>query len=114
MSATHFSGPVVSAAGFQAGSSGTQITSVLKGTTSVVVGTTAAGAEADLTATITGVAVGDAVTVNPPDASAETGLSVALVWVSATNTVKIRISNLNAVNALNGSTSNWTYLVVKS
>lgn len=114
MSATHFSGPVVSAAGFQAGTTGTQLTKIVKGTTSVVVGTTAAGAEADITATVTGAAAGDLVKLTPPAAAAETGLSVALVWVSAANTITIRISNLNASNALVGSTTNWTYLLVQS
>lgn len=113
MSATHFSGPVVSSAGFQSGT-GTVITKMLKGTASVVVPNAAAAAEADISVTITGVAVGDSVTMNPPDASAETGLGVVLVWVSAADTVKVRITNLNASAALVGSTSNWTYLVVRS
>lgn len=114
MSATHFSGPVISAAGFQAGTTGTQLTRILKGTTSVVVPAAVAGAEADITATVTGAAAGDIVKVVPPNASAETGLGVILVWVSAADTIKIRISNFNAAATLTGSTSNWSYLLVQS
>lgn len=112
MAATYFSGPVISRAGFQTGTTGTALTKILKGTVSVTIATTAAAAEADITLTIAGVSLGDSVVLTPPDASAEVGLSIALVWVSAANTVKLRVSNLNAAAAFAGSTSNWSYLAV--
>lgn len=110
--ATHFKGPVVSENGFVAGTAASAATvkAVNSGTVSVNPGTLAAGAELDISVTITGVAAGDIVQVMPPNAAAETGLSVALVWVSAANTVKIRVSNLNAVAALAGGAQSWTYL----
>jgi hypothetical protein len=111
---THFKGPVTSTNGLIVGSSGTTITKFLKGTVSVVVATDAAAAEEDVTLTISGAAAGDSVILNPPNAAAEAGLSIALVWVSAADTVKVRLSNLNDAAALAGSTSNWSYLIVKS
>ena len=108
--ATHFKGPVVSANGFVAGASGATIKALNSGTVSVDPGTLAAGAETDISVTITGVAPGDMVEVMAPNAAAETGLSVALVWVRAANTVKIRLSNLNAAAALVGGAQAWTYL----
>lgn len=133
MARTHFSGPVASAAGFEGpisgtvtgavvattatvstsltvGSGGAAVKAIKSGTVSLDPGTLAAGAETDLTATITGVAAGDIVQLMPPNAAAETGLGVALVWVSAANTVKIRCTNLNAVAALVGGAQSWTYL----
>ena len=110
MARTHFSGPVAPARGIEVGSSGSTIKAIKSGTVSVNPGTLAAGAETDISVTITGVAAGDVVSVMPTDAAAEAGLSVALVWVSAANTVKIRLSNLNAVAALVGGAASWTYL----
>lgn len=92
------------------GASGASIKAINSGVVSLDPGTLAAGAEIDLTATITGLAAGDMVSIVPPNAAAETGLSVALVWVSAANTIKVRCSNLNAVAALVGGAQNWTYL----
>ena len=100
--------------GVAVGSSGTLLTKVLKGTVSVTVSALAAAAEADISVTITGAAAGDIVMVTPLDAAAETGLGVVLAWVSAADTVKIRVSNLNAAAALVGSTTNFSYLIVKS
>lgn len=131
--ATHFKGPVVSENGFvgtisgsvsgpvaattlsastslAVGASGVAVKQLNSGSVSVNPGTLAAGAELDISVTITGAAAGDIVQVMPPNAAAETGLSVALVWVSAADTVKIRVSNLNAVAALVGGAQNWTYL----
>lgn len=110
MSATHFKGPVVSENGFTAGSGGVQQKAVKSGTVSVNPGTLAAGAELDISVTISGVAAGDIVQLMPPDAAMETGLGIVAVWVSAANTVKIRVTNLNAVAALVGGAQNWTYL----
>lgn len=111
MAGTHFRAGV--AAGGKEDSP-TVFTFWKKGTISVTVSALAAAAEEDISLTITGVAVGDYVDVIPPNSAAETGLAKALCWVSAANTVKVRISNLNAAAALAGSTANWTYVLIRS
>lgn len=130
---THFKGPVISENGFQGsisgavsgavaattlsastslavGSGGASIKAIKSGVLSLNPGTLAAGDETDLTGTITGLAAGDVVCLLPPNAAAETGLAVGLVWVSAADTLSIRCTNLNAVAALSGGAQNWTYL----
>lgn len=89
---------------------GSSVKAVKSGTVSVNPGALAAGAETDISVTIPGAAAGDIVQFMPTDAAAETGLAVVLVWVSAANTVKIRVSNMNAVVALTGGAANWTYI----
>lgn len=137
MSATHFKGPVVSPGGFEGpvtgnitgnisgavaattvsasaslavGASGASIKAIKSGVVSVDAGTLAAQTALDVSVTITGVAAGDIVQIMPLNASMEAGLAVQAVWVSAANTVKIRLFNNNAVAALSGGAQNWTYL----
>lgn len=92
------------------GSGGAVIKAIKSGTVSVDPGALAAGDELDISVTITGAAAGDIIQVMPPNAAAETGLAVLLVWVSAADTVKIRVSNVNAAAALVGGAQSWTYL----
>ena len=81
--------------GLKAGSAGTLITKIEKGTVSVTVSALAAGAEEDIDVTVTGAVAGDAVMVNPTEAAAETGLSVAAAWISAADTLSIRASPIS-------------------
>ena len=111
MGRSTFSGPVRSEAGLEASTDSTTITKILQGTVSVTVAALAAAAEADVDVTVTGAAVGDMVNVCPTEAAAETGLSISAVWVSAANTVSIRMSNQSA-SGLTGSTANWSYQVM--
>jgi hypothetical protein len=113
MGRSTFSGPVESTGGFIAGSGGTQITKIKKGTVSVTVAADAAAAEEDITLTISGAAPGDSIFLTPLNAAMETGVGIAAVWVSAANTVKVRVSNFNG-SSLTGSTSNWQYLLIQS
>lgn len=108
--ATHFKGPVVSANGFVSGASGANIKAIKSGVVSINPGTLAAAAELDVVVSIADVAAGDIIQLMPPAAAAETGLAVALVWVSAAGSVTVRLSNLNAAAALVGGAQNWTYL----
>lgn len=131
--ATHFKGPVISENGFvgaitggvsgpvaattlsastslAVGASPASIKKIGSGTISVNPGTLAAGAELDVTGTITGLAAGDIIQVNPPHAAMETGLAILSCWVSAADTVSIRLHNANAVAALVGGAQSWTYL----
>lgn len=109
MSGTHFKKGV--AAGEK--NSATILTLTKKSVVSVVVADLAAAAEADVNVTIAGAQVGDSIVIAPRDAAAETGLMWS-AWVSAANTVTIRMTNANAAAALTGSTSNWDYLLISS
>lgn len=100
--------------GLALGSSGTVLTKWLKGTVAVTISALAAAAEEDITVTVTGAAAGDMVLVTPLAAAMETGVAVIGTWVSAADTVKIRVSNVNAAAGLTGSTTNFSYLVIKS
>lgn len=93
MARTTFSGPVVSLNGFIAGS-GNAVTKVLSATASLDFGSIGAAAQAGLTITVTGAAVGDEVVMALPAAPAA-GL-VFNAFVSAANTVTIRASNITA------------------
>ncbi len=103
----------VTVGGLKVASTGTLLTKVLKGTISVTVAALTAGAEADVSVTIAGAAAGDIVLMTPLDASMETGVSVGAIWVSAANTVKIRMSNLHS-STLTGSTALWSYCIIQS
>ena len=109
MAATHFSGPVNSSNGFTAGDSGVQIKGIYSAAIAVTVAADLAAAEEDISLTITGVAPGDVVLLAPINSAMETGVAIVAVWISAANTVKVRVSNVNG-STLTGSTTNWNYL----
>lgn len=113
MAQSNWSGPIKSTNGLIVGSAGTQITKIEKGTVSVVVSALAAAAEEDIDVTISGAAAGDIVLACPTEAAAETGLAILGAWVSAADTVTIRIGNTSG-SGLTGSTANWSYLLIKS
>ena len=106
-------GTLVANSGIKAGSAGTLLTRMVKGTVSVTVSALGAGAEETISVTISGAAAGDIVMVCPTDAAAETGLGIIGAWASAADTVKIRVSNFHT-SSLTGSTANWSYLLIKS
>ncbi len=107
--ATHFK------SGLAVGEKGTatDLVKVIKSTVSVTVSALAAAAEEDIDVTVTGAAVGDMVWVNPTEAAAETGLAVLGCWVSAADTVTIRVGNTHTAG-LTGSTESWKYMWVVS
>jgi hypothetical protein len=70
----------------------------------------AAGAEDTATFTIPGVALGDAV-IGYSLGVNQTVDCDANVWVSAANTITVRISNLNAASALDLASSTWKVLI---
>jgi hypothetical protein len=94
MSLTTFSGPLRSLNGFIASEGSNTITKVLSGSASLNFGSIGAAAQADLTITVTGAAVGDEVVMALPAAPAA-GL-IFNAFVSAANTVTIRASNITA------------------
>ena len=114
MGQTTVSGPSRSKAGFQTGESGTQLTLIEKDTVSVTVAALAAAAEADVDVTVTGATpLTDMVSVSPPEAAMEAGLSISAAWVSAADTVTIRMSNQSG-SGLTGSTEDWQYILTRS
>ncbi len=96
------------------GASGATIKGIFTGTVAVTIAADANAAEEDLDLTITGVRAGDVVCMAPINASMEQGVAVVAVWVSASDHVKVRISNLAGTggsSALVGSGPlNWNYL----
>ncbi len=124
MAGTHFTGAVTSTNGFVGslaattvtastsaviGSTGATIKGIYSAAIAVTIAADAAAAEEDISLTITGVRAGDLVLLAPINASMETGVGVAAVWVSANDTVKLRVSNFKATG-LTGSTANWNYV----
>jgi hypothetical protein len=93
MALTTFSGPVRSLNGFIAGN-GNTITKVLSASASLDFASISAASQASLTITVTGAAVGDEVIMALPSGPAA-GL-VFNAFVSATDTVTIRASNITA------------------
>jgi hypothetical protein len=94
--------------GVVVGATGTAIKKIVSGTVSVTVSALADLAEVDLDLTITGVAAGDLVYINPTDAAAEAGL-IYNSWVATTNTITVRVTNVKGAG-LTGSTANWPYV----
>lgn len=127
MGATHFSGAVISTAGFEGAVTGTvtgavvsssvnigsggALTYVSKSTVSVDLASIAAGATAEATVTVTGAAAGDAVIANPP-ATIAAGLGVVGAYVSAANTVKLRVHNSTA-GAIDEAAANWVFTLIR-
>jgi len=103
----------VQVASLKVSSTGTTLSKILKGTVSVTLAATAAAAEEDVSLTITGAAAGDIVIMTPLNAAMETGVAIVACWVSAANTVKVRISNVHT-SSLTGSTASWSYCVIQS
>lgn len=111
MGATHLSGlnvgPNVAANAAGAGSS---LSLIVKGSVSIDLPSIAAGAEADVSVTITGAAVGDNIIINPPALTAGLGLSYARV--SAANTVILRVRNASA-GVIDEVAKSFQYLIVR-
>ncbi|MFM9966717.1 MAG: hypothetical protein ACKV2Q_36555 [Planctomycetaceae bacterium] len=80
------------------GASGAVITKVLTGTATLNFGSIAALDTADLTITVTGANAGDSVWLGVPNGSVAADVSY-FAWVSASNTVTVRCSNLGAISA---------------
>lgn len=111
MSASHFSGPVVSEGGVQVGSSGSTISLVKKATVSVDLASINAGAVVEATVTVSGAAAGDSVVATPPAAIAA-GLAVVGAYVSAANTVKLRVLNSTG-GAIDEAAADWVFTLIR-
>ena len=72
----------------------------------------AAAAEEDITITDSKVHVGDVVVVNTTTA-AETGLAIVGAWVASEGTITVRITNVNAADALTAGAVSVRYCVLR-
>lgn len=96
------------------GSGGTVITLIKKGSVTVDLPNVVAAANAvDVSITVTGAAVNDIVWLQPPAAALTAGLQLLQAWVSATNTVKIRVYNPTGGD-INEASSTWNYALIRS
>jgi hypothetical protein len=110
MARTTFSGPVVSTNGFIAGS-GATVTKILTATASLDFPSISAASQADLTITVTGAATGDEVIMALP--AAPTAGLVFNAFVSATNTVTIRASNITG-SPINPAAASFGVIVINA
>lgn len=75
----------------------------------------AAGAEDTATFTVPGVALGDIVLgVGPGVSLTATGEASFDAWISAANTLTIRITNLHASSAVDLGSSTWKVIIARS
>ena len=87
------------------------------GSGSITVAALAAAAEADYTISDDNAVAGDVVLASPANAMAEQGFSLVAAWVSASGTVKVRVSNLGgagAQGALVGGANTLYYALIRS
>lgn len=111
MANTTFTGPVISQNGFIAGTGSATITKVLTATATLDFPSIAAATQASLTITVTGAAVGDEVIMALPAAPAA-GL-VFNAFVSATNTVTIRASNISG-SPVDAASASYGVIVINA
>jgi hypothetical protein len=81
---------------------------------SVTVTALAAAAEEEYSITDADAAVGDIVLASFDNAGMETGMNISGAWVSAAGTVKVRVSNVNAVAALSGGSRTVRYALLRA
>jgi len=91
----------------------TTMARVLKASSTLDFGATAAGASTDLTLTVTGATAGDPVILGVDGSSTANTNGSFSAWVSATNTVTIRFSNNDLVSAINPSSATFRVSVIK-
>jgi len=85
---------------------------VLKGTTNWTPGTVAAGSSASTNITVTGAALGDPVSISKASGAYSNG-EIYDAWVSAANTVTIRVHNVSTGSASYGTAADYNVIVHK-
>ncbi len=92
---------------------GNTVATRLTGTATLDFGVVTANSHADLTMTVTGAAVGDAVALGVPTAvAAVAGLSYT-AWVSATDTVTVRAANCATTNSSDPASGSFRATIVR-
>ncbi len=94
------------------GSTRYTLAKTLTATATLDFGSTAASSSTDLTITVTGAADGDSVIVTPPNGSVVAN-SIYTAWVSSANTVTVRFSNLDILNAADPASGTFRAVVFK-
>lgn len=87
------------------------ITSLRAFTETINIGSIAADSFLTVTVTVTGVKIGDAILMVPPD-GLEADVMVGHPWVSATDTVKFIVENETAA-AIDPASADWTFIVLR-
>jgi hypothetical protein len=115
MANTNFSGSIVQCDnGFEGPinvGSGGQLTLIKKAAVSVNLPSINDGAIAEVTVTVSGAVAGDAVIANPPAAIAA-GLGFVGAFVSAADSVKIRVVNLSGA-PIDEAAANWVFTLIR-
>lgn len=97
---------------FTEGSTVYTLAKTLTNTATLNFGNTAAGTAADLTITVTGAVVGQPVVVGADNASMSADNITFWGWVSATNTVTVRLNNNNLVAAVDPASGTFRVSVL--
>lgn len=92
--------------------SGGAITYVKKEAVSVDLPSISAGAMVEASVTVTGAAPGDAVIATPP-ASIGASLEVVGAYVSAADTVKLRVRNNHAISPVDEAEADWVFVLIR-
>lgn len=127
MAASHLSGPLTSTAGFVGAvtgnvtgnvvsssvniGSGGALTFVKKGQVTVNIAEVGAGLVVETSITITGAVASDTVIMNPP-AALEANVCVVGCFVSAADTVKLRVFNPTGA-PIDPASASWEYCLVR-
>lgn len=117
--ATHFKGQVISEHGFSGAlasssvniGSGGALSYVSKSTVSVDLASIGTLAVVEASVTVAGAATGDAVIATPPAALAA-GLMVVGAFVSAADTVKLRVYNSTG-GSIDEAAANWIFTIIR-
>jgi hypothetical protein len=91
---------------------GTPITGILASSTTTDLSSIGNGTETDVQITVTGAAVGDVVAIGMPDGVFNTNDVVVRAWVSAADTVTIRIAN-NSGSSIDPGSETYRAMVYK-
>lgn len=94
--------------GVQIGSGGGSIKKMVPGTQAIDPASIAAASTGDTTFALVGAALGDLILMSPP-VSLEAGLVFGGAWVSAADTVTVRLGNVTA-GAIDGASRTWSYV----
>lgn len=110
---SHFTSMPNFANGCSVGSTGTTLTTIIKGTVTVDLASLATVSAADKSITITGALTGDIVILNPPTTAMTAGMLVCQAHVSASDTVKCRVYNSSG-GTIDEASATWTYCLIRS
>lgn len=86
---------------------------IIKGQVTVDLASVASAAVTEKSLTITGAALGDTVIMTAPAAGLTAGLVICGAYVSAADTVKVRVANLSG-GTVDEDSGTWEYALIRS